>query len=243
MSLRRRVRPESALGRSGPTRRPRESILIVCEGTKTEPNYFETLCRELGLGTVNVEIVGEGAGIVRVVDETIRRVNERAAEAEESSQRAPFDEAWCVVDTERRNDNRSWDRGVGRATAKGLRLAWSNPCFEYWLLLHFELIGQSFNGYSAIRPAVRRHIRHYEKSADYFEQLAPRVPTAIEHSKRIHRAQWQHTPKPIDCNPATTVHELVERLLEVAGITVAQYQARHPPAEPEKPKGKRSRGS
>ena len=64
---------------------------------------------------------------------------------------------------------------------------------------------------------MSKHIRHYEKSADCFEQLAPRIPTAIEHSKRIHRTQWQDTPKSIDCNPATTVHELVERLFEVAG--------------------------
>lgn len=155
MSLRRRVSDESALGRQRPTRRPRESILIVCEGTKTEPNYLESLCRKIGLGTVDVEIVGEGAEIIGVVDATIRRMKERAAEAEDSNQRAPFDEAWCVVDTERRNDNPSWERGVHRANAKGFNLAWSNPCFEYWLLLHFELIGRSFDGYAAIRPSVK----------------------------------------------------------------------------------------
>lgn len=133
-----------------------------------------------------------------------------------------------MVDTERRNDNPSWERGVDRIKATGLKLAWSNPCFEFWLLLHFELIGRIFDGYAALRPFLTKHIPRYEKNMDCFEQLAPRVPTAIVNSKQIHRAQWRNTPKSIDCNPATTVHELVERLMEVAGMTVEQYRARFP---------------
>ena len=168
---------------------------------------------------------------------------EREDEARNSPRFAPFDEVWCVVDTERRNDNASWERGVDRATSTGLRLAWSNPCFEYWLLLHFEKVGRSFDGYAAIRPCVSRHIKHYEKKADCFEELAPRIPTAIDHSKRIHRSQWQDTPKSIDCNPATTVHELVERLIQVAGMTIDEYQARFSLPDTTPPKGKRARRS
>jgi RloB-like protein len=240
MIRRNRVRRESDLRRRGPTRRPRECILLACEGAETEPNYLKSLRRKIGLRTVDVEIVGQGAEIVGVVDEAIRLREERAAEAEQSNQRAPFDEIWCVVDTECRNDNPSWEKGVDRANATGLRLAWSNPCFEFWLLLHFELIGRSFAGYAAVRPFLSKYIKHYQKSTDCFEQLAPRVPMAIDHSKRIHRSQWQDTPKFIDCNPATTVHELVERLLEVAGMTVDDYRRRFPLPDEGPPKGKRT---
>jgi hypothetical protein len=130
---------------------------------------------------------------------------------------------------------------VDRINATGLNLAWSNPCFEFWLLLHFEPIGRVFDGYAALRPFLRKHIRRYEKSMDCFEQLAPRVLKAIENSKQIHRAQWQGTPRPIDCNPATTVHELVERLIEVSGMTLEQYQARFPIPEDTSAKRKRPR--
>ena len=237
------MRPETALGRGRPTRRPRESILIVCEGAETEPNYFKSLRRAISLSLLEVEIVGEGAEIVRVVDEAIRLREERATESEESIRLAPFDEVWCVVDTECRNDNPSWKRGVDRSKANGLKLAWSNPCFEFWLLLHFERIGRSFDGYARVRRFLTRHIRHYEKSMDYFEQIAPRIPTAIEHSKQIHRSQWQDTPNAIDCNPGTTVHELVERLMLVAGMTIEQYQASFPLPDTAPPKGKRARRS
>lgn len=243
MSRRNRVRPESALRRNRPARKPRESILIVCEGEATEPNYFESLWRHIRLATVHVKVVGQGAEIMKVIDAAIRLRADRAEEAQDSARVTAYDEAWCVVDTERRNDNPSWERGVDRARAKGLKLAWSNPCFEYWLLLHFEPIGTSFDGCTALGPHLRRHIPHYEKSADCFEQLAPRIPTAIDHSKRIHRSQWQNTPKFIDCNPATTVHELVEKLIDVAGMTIESYRERFPLAVPVPSKGKCGRQS
>jgi len=241
MARRHHRRPERALGRGRPTRRPRECILVVCEGAETEPNYLGSLRSAISLSSLDVEIVGQGAEIVRVVDEAIRLRDERAIKSEESIRLAPFDEVWCVVDTECRNDNPSWKRGVDRARATGLRLAWSNPCFEFWLLLHFELIGRSFDGYARVRPFLTRHIRHYEKSMDYFEQLAPRIPTAIEHSKQIHRSQWQDTPNAIDCNPGTTVHELVERLVLVAGMTIEEYEASFPLPDRRPRKGKPAR--
>jgi len=195
------------------------------------------------LNTVEVEIAGEGAEISRVVHAALRRKEERDDEARNSPRYAPFDEVWCVVDTERRNDNASWERGVNRATSTGLRLASSNPCFEYWILLHFEKVGRSFDGYAAIRPYVRQHIKDYEKKLICFEQLATRIPTAIYHSKQIHRSQWQDTPKFIDRNPGTTVHELVEKLIQVAGMTIDQYQARFSLPDTTPPKGKRARRS
>jgi hypothetical protein len=243
MARRSRVRPEIELQRRSPTRRPREFILVVCEGAETERNYFESLRTAIGMTKADVEIVGVGGGIISVVEEAIQLRDERETAAEESNRLSPFDEVWCVVDTERRNDNPSWERGVDRIKATGLKLAWSNPCFEFWLLLHFELIGRIFDGYTALRPFLRRHIRGYEKNMNCFEQLAPRVPTAIENSKQIHRAQWRNTPKSIDCNPATTVHELVEKLTELAGMTIEQYQARFPLTETTPKRRKRPRRS
>ena len=236
-----RVRSEVELQRSRPTRRPREFILVVCEGAETERIYFESLRTAIGLNKADVEVVGAGAGVISVVALAIQLRQERETAAEESNRLAPFDEVWCVVDTERRNDNPSWERGVDRIRATSLKLAWSNPCFEFWLLLHFELNGRVFDGYAALRPVLRRYIRRYEKSLNCFEQLAPRVPTAIQNSKQIHRAQWQDTPRPIDCNPATTVHELVERLMELAGMTIEQYQARFPVPETTPNKRRRPR--
>ena len=166
MARRNRVRPESDLQRQKPTRRPRECILVVCEGVETEPNYLSSLRTAIGLTTLEVEIVGEGAEIVGVVKEAIRLKEKRAAAAQGSNRLAEFDEVWCVVDTERKNDNPSWERGVIQSRDTGLKLAWSNPCFEFWLLLHFKLIGRVFDGYASVRPFLRKYLKHYEKNVD-----------------------------------------------------------------------------
>jgi hypothetical protein len=241
MTRKSRLRTEADLGRRTPTRKPRECILVVCEGSKTEPNYLEGLCKKLGLSTLEVEIIGEGAEINGVVAEARRLRDERTSRAKGSTRFVPFDEVWCVVDTEGEQNREAWKRGVNRTTDLKFRLAWSNPCFEYWFLLHFERTGRGFDGFNGIRPALSKHLPHYEKGMICFDRLAPYVPRAIKHSKEIHQSQWQDTKDEMDCNPGTTVHELVERILEVAGLDIPAYQDRCPLPPPPPGKTKRMR--
>ena len=56
---------------------------------------------------------------------------------------AKFDEIWIVFDADyylRDHKNRfhKLTEGVGCAKANGINIALSNPCFEYWLLLHLD---------------------------------------------------------------------------------------------------------
>ena len=61
--------------------RERPRILIVCEGEKTEPNYFRAF-------RVTNNVFGEGLETIRVVEEA-ERLNEVDG---------PFDRIWCVFD-------------------------------------------------------------------------------------------------------------------------------------------------
>ena len=48
------------------------SILIVCEGTKTEPNYFEALAeKQQGVIVYDIEVKGLGRGTKGVVEKAI----------------------------------------------------------------------------------------------------------------------------------------------------------------------------
>lgn len=227
MSRRNRVRVERDLQRDSRNRPPRKCVLIVCEGAKTEPMYWRSLRHALGLRTVEVEIVGEGAEIIGLVDKAIELRNERIEKSKSSNMFAEYDEIWCVVDTEREVDNPSWNNGENRAKENGIRLAWSNPCFEFWLLLHFERIGRSFDGYHAVRKVLKRYIKDYQKNVNYFAKLAPSMHQAIERSKAIHQAQWRNTRRIIDKNPATTVHELVESMLSISDTTIDRFRERY----------------
>lgn len=110
------------------TRPERGRILIVTEGTQTEPQYFEGLKKHLratGLDVVGVDVHGIGRDPERIVDEAARRMK--------AARREPYDEVWCVFDVDRH------DLSPARASARraGVSVAISNPCFEIWLLWHF----------------------------------------------------------------------------------------------------------
>jgi len=69
----------------------RKSLLIVCEGERTEPAYFESF----PLNKKVREIVGAGANTLSVVKEAIRlRDNSN------------FDEIWCVFDRDSFKESR-----------------------------------------------------------------------------------------------------------------------------------------
>lgn len=64
---------------------------------------------------------------------------QRAREELKANKRAPkddrFDEIWCVFD---RDDHPNLRQAIGEARDSGVRLAYSNSCFELWLVWHLE---------------------------------------------------------------------------------------------------------
>lgn len=48
---RRRIEPAKPLKRKVATRKPKKTLLIFCEGQRTEPEYLEALKRESLVGT------------------------------------------------------------------------------------------------------------------------------------------------------------------------------------------------
>jgi len=51
---------------------------------------------------------------------------------------AEIDEFWCVFDVEWPLNHPSLKEAIERARKNDIRLAVSNPCFELWLILHFQ---------------------------------------------------------------------------------------------------------
>ena len=105
---------------------------------------------------------------------------------------------------------------ISYAEKHGYKIAYSNPAFEYWYLLHFE----KRNGYLKDSATVidilksKGYLENYGKSVDVFEELQKHQPEAIQYAKerveRLTRDQVAVICR--DSNPVTTVYELVEFL-------------------------------
>jgi len=198
------------------SREPRKSILIVSEGSKTEPIYFNSLKSNLRLAMVEVEIVGEGAAPITVVNRAIELRGERKRVAKKSLTKAAYDVVYCVIDVEAPKAE-SLSRAVNKAKDNKLQVILSNPCFEYWYILHFRKTSAPFGTSQEAKSALRQeHCAYCESDTTIFDVVYPKTADAIKHSKEVLREQHNNTEDLSDCNPSTHVHRIVEYLQDAA---------------------------
>ncbi len=96
----------------------------------------------------------------------------------------------------------------------------SIPCFEYWLLLHFENTTKPYgplSGNSACHQVVKdlkKYMPLYSKGdMKIFPQIKDKIPFAINNAtKSLKAAEKADTD-----NPTTRVHELVRFLQNIKG--------------------------
>jgi len=212
-----KARSKRELRRKKPVYAPKECTLIVCEGVATEPDYFQGLWRRLRIprSLVDVEVIGEGAVPLTVVDSADSRRKERQKEAARS-QVVEYDRVWCVVDVEAPQPHAKISEALCKAKDLGIDVALSNPCFEYWLLLHFEHTGSYFATNRSVRDALRQHIPAYDKSKDIIDILYPLTEVAIRNAVSILHAQHHDPDDLTECNPSTHVHLVVKDLQRMA---------------------------
>ena len=107
-------------------------FLIVCEGTKTEPHYFEALIKNYISTVREVTIEGEGRATVALVDRTLEIKQEL-----ERKNAMSFDRVWVVFD---KDDFDDFNDAIKKANELGFHSAWTNEAFELWYYLHFEYL-------------------------------------------------------------------------------------------------------
>ncbi|HTI22314.1 MAG TPA: RloB family protein [Kutzneria sp.] len=185
------MRRENSSGRRAPFREPRTQILVLCGGTRTEPDYFEGLKRSRRNPAVQVKVLGKGIDPAQLVAHA-HRVG------------GAYDEVWCVVDT----DEFDIARAMTLADQLDVRLAVSNPCFEVWLLLHFDDHKGVACSYRQLVPKLIRHVPGYDKCDLDFAQYDAGVADAVRRGERLDPSGREHTR-----NPSTGVWKLVRQVL------------------------------
>jgi len=178
-------------------------IVIVCEGEKTEPNYFNGLRDELKLSNARVEITGKGAsnpmGVVSFAEKRYK---------EDKDAGFPFDRVFCVFD---RNDHGDYDEALQkivkvRGKEDVFNAKVSVPSFEYYLLLHYEYTTSPCTSAQAL-TRLKKHIGGYTKGKkDIFAITCDKLETAKSNARKSLTA----ARKSGSDNPLTEVHELVQ---------------------------------
>jgi len=211
----RKARKLKGFRRRGAFRQPRACVLIVCEGGKSEPNYFISLCRKLRIA-VKVEVIGRevGSAAKSVVDGARKRKAERKRQARGSSSLVEYDTVWCVMDVEVPQQE-TLDDAIVTARDDGLKAILSNPSFEYWYLLHYRKTSRMMTQAEATQ-ALKAEYPLYEKgNSESFKEFEPRTDQGIANAKAV--LKESHCDEDLrEFNSSTHVHRLVEYLRSIA---------------------------
>jgi hypothetical protein len=177
------------------TRELRQRFLIVCEGEKTEPNYFRSF-RVPGL-VVDIRGVGENPSCLVKTTEKLNQQDE-------------YDQIWCMFD---RDDwtTQDFNNAIKKAKTLKFQVAYSNEAFELWYVLHFEFLNTAIPRSQYIQKISSILGQPYQKnSTTIYNDLLGKQDTALKHARKLLSQYDPHNPA--KDNPVTTVHLLVQEL-------------------------------
>ena len=202
-------------------RQPAERLLIVCEGSKTEPLYLGEIRQQLRLPSANVQVQPaaygtEPLGIVEYAERLFTE-GQRALGVHARS----FDRVVVVFD---RDEHHTYHAALQRVAALKERLendervkvpfeaVVSVPCFELWLLLHFEEVLAPVHRDEAL-ARLRAHVAGYAKGeGSHWAVTRDLLEVATARANALVAAG--HTADD-GRQPYTNMHELVRRLLHL----------------------------
>ena len=195
-------------GRVSDTKKERSRVIIACEGTKTEPNYFRSLVSFLiidrKIANSSLVIAPHQHTDPKGVLEDLKR---------HLAKDSDFEYKWIVIDKDEVPAG-DFNDVFNSAKAANIGVAYSNPCFELWFLLHFEYRDTAIEAKECI-DKLKTHLEDYQKnSVNIYEQLKDRQEQAIENATRLENNKQE---PPAENNPGTTVHTLVKLLINFCG--------------------------
>jgi hypothetical protein len=218
------VSKRKELAPARPRRRPynqkdqKQRFLLCCEGKGTEPGYFRSLANFLRnplIELIEVEIAAhEGTDPKQVVEQAKRLRADADREARRMhDDNLRYDQIWCVFD---RDEHVHFDEAINQASDNNLGLAVSNPCFELWILIHFQNQTGGLTRKDA-QGKVRSYLPNYNKSISFIE-LKGHTNEAARRARKM-EFDAEESGKATD-NPTTGVWKLVKKLCEDSNIDI-----------------------
>lgn len=211
-----RARQAAKLARKQGKRPAYDRILIVCEGSKTEPLYLDDIRQKLRIPTADIEVIHSTNGTEP------RQVVDSAEQVFLASRN--FDLVVAVFD---KDDHKTYHDALLRAakldqTLKnsdrklvGFKAVPSVPCFELWILLHFQDVHAFWHRddvIAAVSSAGR--LPGYRKgSTGIYAKTEDRIPEATARAEYL-RTKFNPTT---GADPYTDMDWLVGKLRSLSG--------------------------
>ena len=191
-----------------------EYHLIVTEGTKTEPEYFNAIKKLINQQyseRIHLEIRGKGENTVALFESA-----KQLAENDPNGCK----HVWVVYDKDdfpAEHFNLTAELCKNNSVnGRTYHAIWSNQCIELWFLLHFDYMQSDISRDEYFPKLDNRLIPmgkgcYAKNREDMFAILRPNLAVAIANAKRLCDEKKGLTPT--KAAPCTMVFELIEALL------------------------------
>ncbi len=188
------------------SRKSKRVILVSYEGkNKTEKIYFNNFCNRENDFVIQI-VPGNETDPVNLVKQTIQKKNELGLDLDAD------DRAFCIFDTDTKmQKEKQIIEAINLASKYNIKIVTSCPCFEVWLLLHYEYTTGYLDNDSVISK-LRKHNDKYEKNYNIYPEIKTYVNTAIANAKKLEKYQLEKKKKKnsVEANPHTNVYEIIE---------------------------------
>ena len=215
-------RQQKQLERKQARRASYDRILVVSEGSKTEPNYFREIRAAYRLHTANVEVRPSELGTAPIQVVQYAKALFEDGNRHNNIQRRAFEKVYAVFD---RDDHESYHEALTLAASLDGKLRndakqavtfqaiASVPSFELWLLLHFEDIQAPLHRDEVMRR-LKLHITSYDKGmSNAFTITSKHLAIATQRADGLATRFNART----DPEPFTAIVELVRLLTTLRG--------------------------
>ena len=190
------------------------NYLIVCEGKKTEPNYFNGLKRKINekygnkvdVLIPNIDVKGTGMNTTSLVKYTQKTVNHA---------NKVYGQVWVVFDKDEYNDEQ-FNSAIDNCN---YNVTWSNPNFELGLLAHFKKVSRYVSKDDVLQELSKefqkKGLGDYTKNdTDIFDKVTSegKLHTAIKNCEYMEEVNKDGQAS--QRNPTTKVYKIVDGLKE-----------------------------
>ena len=194
----------------------KKRILILCEDEKSSLLYFKGFKKDeefkRKLQAIDIEVYHpHNYSPVGLFEEAKEKIKKAKAE------KNPYDETWLVFDKDGHQNIEHVYEAIRQSKSKIIKIAISNICFEYWVLLHFEYTTKGFKNYDEIEKYLnkKKYFDKYAKKDDYFPFLKEKLEQAINHNKKLFESLKDEPDfhKPYNLFAYTNIFELIKSII------------------------------
>ena len=210
------ARPTPSLKRRPAKSEPKVRFIIYCEGKNTEPRYFESLKNHCNSALIEVEPVPAAGVPLTLASKAKEKAEELGLSNHKKKGLSYFEEAdqiWAVFD---RDEHPNFDEAVQLCKNNNIGVGQSDPCFEVWLILHFQDYDKP-DGRKKVQQFCASLCKGYQangsKTPDYTALIAQVEKAEARAKKQLQKRVDEGSP--LGC-PSTTVGDLTYAIREAA---------------------------